>query len=75
VLYVIDEDVCSSYGGDEYVHDSEGLEAALKHEGEDALDRVASRAVLASSTGDSGRRTVKERGEDQARPVTMSATS
>jgi len=44
-LYVIDEDVYSSYGGDEYVHDSEGLEAALEHEGEDALARVAERAA------------------------------
>jgi len=43
-LYVIDEDVYSSYGGDEYVHEQEGLGSALEQVGEDALVAVETEA-------------------------------
>ena len=39
-LFVIDEDIYQAYGGDEYVHDREGLESGLKQRGTDVLDEV-----------------------------------
>ncbi len=39
-IYVVDSEIYDAYSGDEYVHDHEGLEAALEQEGEDALDDV-----------------------------------
>lgn len=44
VLYVVDEKVYGAYSGDEYVHDSEGIEAGLRQEGEKAVNEVARRA-------------------------------
>ena len=44
VLYVVDSDVYAAYGGDEYVHEFEGLESALEQAGEDALASVTERA-------------------------------
>ncbi|QLG49870.1 universal stress protein [Natrinema halophilum] len=44
LLYVVDSDVYSSYSGDEYVHEFEGLEAALEQVGEDALASAAEAA-------------------------------
>ncbi|EMA45139.1 universal stress protein [Halobiforma nitratireducens] len=44
LLYVVDSDVYGSYTGDEYVHEFEGLEAALEQEGEDALEAAAESA-------------------------------
>ena len=44
LLYVVDSDVYSSYTGDEYVHEFEGLEAALEQEGEEALESAAEEA-------------------------------
>ncbi|MFC4540681.1 universal stress protein [Halosolutus amylolyticus] len=44
LLYVVDSDVYSSYTGDEYVHEFEGLEAALEQVGEDALEAAAEAA-------------------------------
>lgn len=44
LLYVVDSDVYSSYSGDEYVHEFEGLEAALEQAGEDALESAAETA-------------------------------
>ncbi|SEQ74513.1 universal stress protein [Natrinema salaciae] len=44
LLYVVDSDVYSSYSGDEYVHEFEGLEAALEQAGEDALASAADAA-------------------------------
>ncbi|SIR94201.1 universal stress protein [Natronorubrum thiooxidans] len=44
LLYVVDSDVYSSYTGDEYVHEFEGLEAALEQAGEDALESAAEAA-------------------------------
>ncbi|MHC3439723.1 universal stress protein [Natrialbaceae archaeon A-gly3] len=43
VLYVVDSDVYSSYTGDEYVHEFEGLESALETEGEEAIEEIAER--------------------------------
>lgn len=40
VLYVVDTDTYSSYPGDEYVHELEGLESALEQAGRDAIDEV-----------------------------------
>lgn len=39
-LFVIDEEVYEAYGGDEYVHDREGLESGLEQRGTDVLDEV-----------------------------------
>lgn len=39
-LFVIDEDVYQAYGGDEYVHNREGLESGLEQRGTDVLDEV-----------------------------------
>lgn len=47
VLYVVDEKVYGAYSGDEYVHEEEGLEEALRHEGEDAVEEVAEEARAA----------------------------
>jgi len=44
VLYVVDEQTYSSYSGDEYVHEFEGLEHALEEAGEDALEAIAEQA-------------------------------
>ncbi|ELY55532.1 universal stress protein [Natronolimnohabitans innermongolicus] len=44
LLYVVDSDVYSSYTGDEYVHEFEGLESALEQIGEDALEAAADAA-------------------------------
>lgn len=44
VLYVVDEKVYGAYSGDEYVHEEEGLESALRQEGEEAIDEVADEA-------------------------------
>ncbi|WP_440769620.1 universal stress protein [Natronorubrum sp. DTA28] len=43
VLYVVDADAYSSYPGDEYVHEFEGLERALEQAGRDAVDEIADR--------------------------------
>jgi nucleotide-binding universal stress UspA family protein len=47
VLYVVDADAYSSYPGDEYVHEFEGLESALKQAGEDAIEEIAEQATEA----------------------------
>jgi len=47
LLYVVDSDVYSSYSGDEYVHEFEGLEAALEQVGEAALESAAEAAAEA----------------------------
>ncbi|WP_226004749.1 universal stress protein [Natrinema salinisoli] len=47
LLYVVDSDVYSTYSGDEYVHEFEGLEAALEQIGEDALGSAAEAARAA----------------------------
>lgn len=44
VLYVVDAEAYSSYPGDEYVHEFEGLEKALEQAGRDALDDIVERA-------------------------------
>ncbi|TYT62148.1 universal stress protein [Natrialba swarupiae] len=44
VLYVVDAEAYSSYPGDEYVHEFEGLESALENAGRDAVDSIAERA-------------------------------
>ncbi|MCU4743718.1 universal stress protein [Halobacteria archaeon AArc-m2/3/4] len=47
VLYVVDADAYSSYPGDEYVHEFEGLERALERSGRDAVDDIAQQAIEA----------------------------
>jgi nucleotide-binding universal stress UspA family protein len=44
VLYVVDAETYSSYPGDEYVHEFEGLEHALEEAGGEALESIAERA-------------------------------
>ncbi|MCY4730755.1 universal stress protein [Natronomonas gomsonensis] len=44
VLYVVDADAYSSYPGDEYVHEFEGLESALEQAGEDAVEDIVAAA-------------------------------
>jgi nucleotide-binding universal stress UspA family protein len=44
VLYVVDADTYSSYPGDEYVHEFEGLEHALEEAGQEAVESIAERA-------------------------------
>lgn len=44
VLYVVDADAYSSYPGDEYVHEFEGLEKALERAGQDAVEAIVDRA-------------------------------
>lgn len=48
VIYVVDTEAYSSYPGDEYVHEFEGLEAALEQAGQDAVKAITDRA---ESTG------------------------
>lgn len=43
VLYVVDEEVYSAYGGDEYIDEHEGLEHALEQRGREAIDDVVER--------------------------------
>ncbi len=50
VLYVVDSDTYSSYPGDEYVHEFEGLENALEQAGEEAVEEVTARATDAGVT-------------------------
>ena len=40
VLYIVDTDTYTSYSGDEYVHEFEGLESALEQAGEEAIEEV-----------------------------------
>jgi nucleotide-binding universal stress UspA family protein len=47
VLYVVDTDAYSSYPGDEYVHEFEGLESALEQAGTDAVEAIAADAEAA----------------------------
>jgi len=47
VLYVVDAEAYSSYPGDEYVHEFEGLEKALEQAGQDAVETIADRAESA----------------------------
>ncbi|AEH39032.1 universal stress protein [Halopiger xanaduensis] len=47
VLYVVDADAYSSYPGDEYVHEFEGLEHALEQAGRDAVAEITDRAAEA----------------------------
>ncbi|MFP8889045.1 universal stress protein [Natrialbaceae archaeon A-CW2] len=54
VLYVVDADAYSSYPGDEYVHEFEGLERALEQAGTEEVEAVAEQA------GDAGVSTVTE---------------
>ncbi|SFK66228.1 Nucleotide-binding universal stress protein, UspA family [Halogranum rubrum] len=44
VLYVVDEDVVTSYSGDEYVDEAEGPEHGLEELGEDAIADIRIRA-------------------------------
>ncbi|MDQ2050189.1 universal stress protein [Natronolimnohabitans sp. A-GB9] len=44
LLYVVDSDVYSSYSGDEYVHEFEGLESALESIGEETLEEATEQA-------------------------------
>jgi len=44
VLYVVDADAYSSYPGDEYVHEFEGLEHALEEAGGDAVESIVAQA-------------------------------
>jgi len=47
VLYVVDADAYSSYPGDEYVHEFEGLEHALEEAGRDAVGDIVNQATEA----------------------------
>lgn len=47
VLYVVDTETYSSYSGDEYVHELEGLESALEQAGRDAIEKVVESAEAA----------------------------
>jgi nucleotide-binding universal stress UspA family protein len=47
VLYVVDAEAYSSYPGDEYVHEFEGLETALEQSGRDAVAAIAETATAA----------------------------
>jgi nucleotide-binding universal stress UspA family protein len=44
VLYVVDEDVVTSYSGDEYVDEAEGPEHGLEELGGDTIDDIRVRA-------------------------------
>lgn len=44
VLYVVDAEAYSSYPGDEYVHEFEGLEKALEQAGRDAVEEITDSA-------------------------------
>lgn len=45
VLSVVDTEAYSSYPGDEYVHEFEGLETALEQAGREAVEEIQSRAT------------------------------
>ncbi|MFT4885329.1 MAG: nucleotide-binding universal stress UspA family protein [Natronomonas sp.] len=45
VLYVVDAEAYSSYPGDEYVHEFEGLETALEQAGQEAVESITDRAL------------------------------
>lgn len=45
VLYVVDADAYSSYPGDEYIHEFEGLESALEQAGSHAVEDIAQQAA------------------------------
>lgn len=47
ILYVVDADAYSSYPGDEYIHEFEGLESALEQAGSHAVDDIAQQAANA----------------------------
>jgi nucleotide-binding universal stress UspA family protein len=47
LLYVVDTDTYSSYSGDEYVHEFEGLESALEQAGEEAIEEIVEQADAA----------------------------
>ncbi|WP_225333306.1 universal stress protein [Halomicrobium urmianum] len=47
VLYVVDAEAYSSYPGDEYVHEFEGLENALEEAGGDAVEDIVETASAA----------------------------
>ena len=47
VLYVVDADAYSSYPGDEYVHEFEGLKHALEEAGRDAVGDIVDQATEA----------------------------
>ena len=53
VFYVVDTDAYSSYPGDEYVHEFEGLESALEQAGEEAIEEVLQTAETAGVEVDS----------------------
>ncbi len=44
VLYVVDAEAYSSYPGDEYVHEFEGLESALERAGREAVETITAAA-------------------------------
>lgn len=45
ILYVVDAEAYSSYPGDEYVHEFEGLENALEQAGTHAVENIAQQAA------------------------------
>lgn len=45
ILYVMDAEAYSSYPGDEYVHEFEGLESALEQAGNHAVEDIAQQAA------------------------------
>lgn len=47
LLYVVDESIYGAYTGDEFVHESEGVEQTLREEGEEALASVKEQAQSA----------------------------
>ena len=47
ILYVVDAEAYSSYPGDEYVHEFEGLESALEQSGREAVADIAETATAA----------------------------
>ncbi|ELY67183.1 universal stress protein [Natronococcus jeotgali] len=47
ILYVVDAEAYSSYPGDEYVHEFEGLESALEQAGNQAVEDIAQQAAAA----------------------------
>lgn len=53
VLYVVDADAYSSYPGDEYVHEFEGLEHALEQAGDEAVERIIEQAAAREITTES----------------------
>ena len=48
VLYVVDAEAYRSYPGDEYVHELEGLEAALEQAGREAVEEIVATAETAA---------------------------